>query len=112
MPARQRMDVWTATAPKTPLQRGTFIDTCVNWLTMEPTTMFENENLVPTYTKSTMSEDAWDNTAFTLAEHNIQSTRICTFCEQRKTVTQALTANPFAQRHLVYVCSKCGINVN
>lgn len=110
MPTRQRVDVWTSTIPKTQMQRNAFLDTCVNWLTMEPADPCENETLTPTFTQ-TVETEVWENKAFTLSEHNIQSQRVCTICTSN-TQTQALTANPFAQRYIIYVCSKCGASVS
>ena len=90
-------------APQTPLQRTSFVDSCVKWLTKDITPQEAVFEVYTTY------PNAVQPNAFPMVQtHEEQRSDRCAFCgDANHGLLQTLTVNPFTPRCLVTVCSKC-----
>ena len=90
--------------PQTPLQRASFLDHCVRWLTSDaspPPVAFQ----IHTTAGGTLDHPATHMMVQTHTEYD-ETRATCAFCGSAR-ATSTLLANPFTLRCLVTTCAKC-----
>ena len=103
MPKATPVTWQTATAPQTPLQRGAFLDACVEWLVAAP--LDHEAHLAP----RTAASDAAGPMALPPGWGDARGgtrlgARPCTFCGHSSGAT---LGNPFAGTPWIFVCRSC-----
>ena len=104
MPKAGTVSWQTAPAPQTPLQRGAFLDACVEWLVVAPSAD-ESERLAPrtaAVVDGTCASGGWGDTRSGMR----LGARTCGFCG-RGTGVRVSVGNPFAGKPWVAVCESC-----
>lgn len=104
MPKAGTVSWQTAPAPQTPLQRGVFLDACVEWLVAAPCAD-ASERLAPRTAAGLPPPaetrlDEWGDTRSRLGA------RACGFCGSTAGV-RAAVGNAFAGKPWVFVCESC-----
>lgn len=100
-----------ASSPQTPLQRGTFIDECAEWLVHEPGEVDTPRLLTRTsveeidYRCDPLEKEGF---AYTHSELASKVRGRCSFCA--KLSSHMILANPFSQRCFILLCSQCVVS--
>ena len=106
MPKAGTVSWQTAPVPQTPLQRGAFLDACVEWLVVAPSTD-ASERLAPRTAAVAdgvvpCASGGWGDTRSGMR----LGAKTCGFCEGSEGVRVSV-GNPFAGKPWVAVCELC-----
>lgn len=108
----RKHDHWSALdTPQTLPQRKAFIDACVAWLVREEEeeeaqgTTFRTPSRYPT--PPVCPQEPETLTVYTDLETRRCSSRTCALCSTKDDDVRAVIANPFSQRHLLFLCVRC-----
>lgn len=105
MPKQRCNPLWAEqTVPKTPLQRGLFIDACIKWLVHERNHDEHEEPFECTCVGQTDVEPQ-RTFVYTRSELNAFVGDACSLCQKPSSVL--VMANPYSQRCFLRVCDEC-----